>query len=80
MLLPVANKRFVDNIPKAIDEQLVLGIVGGLRYAIATGLGLDSQDAREGCAKLLAEPPRVAEKREVCCTSEAVIGGPARCL
>ncbi|KAF8504661.1 P-loop containing nucleoside triphosphate hydrolase protein [Russula emetica] len=60
----VAYKRFVDNVPKAIDEQLVLGIARGLQDALATGLGLDSHDAHERCAKLLAEPPRIAEKRE----------------
>ncbi|KAI0002260.1 hypothetical protein BJV74DRAFT_882338 [Russula compacta] len=60
----VAYKRFVDNVPKAIDRQLVLGIAKGLRYALATGLGVDSQDAHERCAKLLAEAPRIAEKRE----------------
>lgn len=64
MLLPVAYKRFIDNVPKAIDEQLVLGIARGLQDALATGLGLDSHDAHERCAKLLAEPPRIAEKRE----------------
>jgi hypothetical protein len=36
----------------------------GLQDALATGLGLDSHDAHERCAKLLAEPPRIAEKRE----------------
>ena len=35
-----------------------------MQDALATGLGLDSHDAHERCAKLLAEPPRIAEKRE----------------
>jgi hypothetical protein len=60
----VAYKRFVDNVPKAIDEQLVLGIARGLQDALATGLGYDSHHAHERYAKLLAEPPRMAEKRE----------------
>jgi hypothetical protein len=60
----VAYKRFVDNVPKAIDERLVLGVARGLQGALATGLGLDSLDAHERCAKLLAEPLRIAEKRE----------------
>jgi hypothetical protein len=60
----VAYKRFVDNVPKAIDERLVLGVARGLQGALATGLGLDSFDAHERCAKLLAEPLRIAEKRE----------------
>lgn len=60
----MAYKRFVDNVPKVIDEQFVLGIARGLQDALASGLGLDSHDAHERCAKWLAEPPRVAEKRE----------------
>lgn len=64
MLIPVAYKRFVDNVPKAIDRQLVLGIAKSLQDALATGLGVDSQDAHERCAKLFAEAPRIAEKRE----------------
>jgi Dynamin GTPase effector domain len=66
MLLPalVVHKQLVDNVPKAIDEQLVLGISRGLQDALATGFGLDSHDARERRVKLLAEPPRIAEKRE----------------
>lgn len=60
----MAYKRFADNVPKAIHEQLVLGAARGLQGALATGLGLDSIDAREKCAKLLAEPLRIAEKRE----------------
>lgn len=64
MLFPVAYKRFVDNVPKAIDEQLVLGAARGIQGALARGLWLDSIDAHERCAKLLAEPLRIAEKRE----------------
>ena len=60
----MAYKRFVDNVPKAIDELLVLGIAKGLRDALADGLGLDSPDAHERCARLIAESPRLAEKRE----------------
>lgn len=60
----MAYKRFADNVPKVIDEQLVLGIARGLQDALATGLGLDLHDAHERCSKWLAEPPRVAEKRE----------------
>ena len=62
--LPVAYKRFVDNVPKAIDELLVLGLAKGLQDALVNGLGLDSPDAHDRCARLLAESPRFAEKRE----------------
>jgi hypothetical protein len=64
MVFPVAYKRFVDNVPKAIDERLVLGPAKGLQDALAIGLGPDSIDAHERCAKLLAEPLRIAERRE----------------
>ena len=57
-------------------DRSVLGITRCLQDALAAGLRLDSHDAHERCAKLLAEPPRIAEEREACPTSEAaVIGG-----
>jgi hypothetical protein len=59
----VAYKRFVDNVPKVIDEQLVLGIAG-LQDALATGLELDPHDAHERCVKWLTERPHIADKRE----------------
>jgi Dynamin GTPase effector domain len=64
LLLPVAYKRFVDNVPKAIDEDLVLGVAKDLRDALVSGLGLDLPDAHERCARYLAEHPRIAEKRD----------------
>ena len=42
----------------------MLGTARGLQDALATGLGLDSHDAHERCAKWVAESPRIAEKRE----------------
>jgi hypothetical protein len=76
MILPVAYKRFVDNVPKAIDEQLVLGIARGLQDALATGLGLDSHDAHEKVCKVACRTAAYCrEEREACRTSEAVIGG-----
>ncbi|KAI0250045.1 P-loop containing nucleoside triphosphate hydrolase protein [Lactifluus subvellereus] len=60
----VAFKRFVDNIPKAIDELLVLGLAKGLQDALVNGLGLDSPDAHERCTRLLAESPHIAGRRE----------------
>jgi hypothetical protein len=60
----VAYKRFIDNVPKAVDEELVLGIAKGLQSALVSGLGLELPDAHERCAKYLAEHPRIAERRE----------------
>jgi Dynamin GTPase effector domain len=62
--LPVAYKRFVDNVPKTVDEQLVLGAAKGLQSALVSGLGLDSPDAHERCTRYLAEHPRTAVRRE----------------
>ena len=61
---PVAYKRFVDNVPKAIDEELVLGIVKGLHDVLMSELGIDSPDVHERCARYIAEHPRIAEKRD----------------
>jgi len=60
---PVAFRRFVDSIIKAIDKELVLGLSNGLHDALISGLKLDSPDAHETCARLVAENPNVAEKR-----------------
>jgi hypothetical protein len=64
LLLPVAYKRFIDNVPKAVDEELVLGVAKDLQKALMSGLGLDSPEAHERCASYLAEPPRIAERRK----------------
>jgi hypothetical protein len=60
----VSFKRFVDNTVKAIDEELVLGISSELQEALVSGLKLDSPDAQDTCAKLVAEQPHTAEKRK----------------
>jgi len=62
--LLVAFKRFVDNTIKAIDEELVLGLAKGLQDVLVSGLKLDSPDAHETCARLVAEAPLVAKRRK----------------
>jgi hypothetical protein len=62
--LLVSFKRFVDNIVKAIDKELVLGLSNGLQEALMNGLKLNSPDAHETCARLIAEQPHIAEKRK----------------
>lgn len=54
----------MDNTVKAIDKELVLGLSNGLQEALMSGLKLDSPDAHETCARLIAEHPHVAEKRK----------------
>ena len=49
---------------KCIDEELVLGLSNGLQDALVSGLKLDSPDAHETCARLVAENPLTAEKRK----------------
>jgi len=60
----VSFKRFVDNTVKAIDEELVLGLSNGLQDALMSGFKLDSPDAHDTCARLIAEQPHIAEKRK----------------
>lgn len=62
----MAYKRFVDNIPNAIDHELVLGLARdrGLETALLQGLGITGQDAFERCKEFLQEPPQVVAKRE----------------
>jgi len=60
----VAFKRFVDNVLKAIDEELVLGLAKGLQDVLVSGLKLDSPDAHETCARLVAEAPHIAGRRK----------------
>ena len=60
----MAYKRFVDNVPNAVDEELVRGAAKGLQRALMDGLGLDSPDAHERCTRYIAEHPRIAERRE----------------
>lgn len=62
----VAYKRFSDNVPMAIDYELVLGLDRdqALEKALRKGLGIGGQDALEQCAEFIREPRHVAERRE----------------
>ncbi|KAI0319264.1 P-loop containing nucleoside triphosphate hydrolase protein [Amylostereum chailletii] len=60
----VAYKRFVDNIPMTLDQELVRGVHVGLQAAILSGLGVDAVDNVERCRKLLREPAYIATKRD----------------
>ena len=64
--LAVAHKRFVDNVPGAIDYELVLGLDRGqaLEKALRAGLGIDSADAVAKCKDYIREPRHIAERRE----------------
>ncbi|KAG6329012.1 hypothetical protein ID866_10077, partial [Astraeus odoratus] len=60
----VAYKRFVDEVPNAIDTEAVRGLINGLDQALRDGLQLTGADARDRCATMLQEPPSIATKRQ----------------
>ncbi|KAI0364813.1 hypothetical protein BV20DRAFT_1029061 [Pilatotrama ljubarskyi] len=62
----IAYKRFCDNVPMAIDHELVLGLDRdqALEKALRTGLGIGSADAHARCKELIQEPRHVSDRRE----------------
>lgn len=62
----VAWKRFADNVPMAIDHELVLGLVRGrgLQSALLQGLGITGPQGVQRCREYLREPPDVVARRE----------------
>jgi hypothetical protein len=59
----VAYKRFVDNVPLAIDYELVRGVERGLLSALYTGLGVNSEDGTRISKELAQESSGVAHRR-----------------
>lgn len=64
-LLAVTYKYFINIIPRAIDHELVLGLVRdhALDKSLRTGLGINGDGARERCVQLLQEDERVSRRR-----------------
>lgn len=62
----VAFKRFVDNVPMAIDYELILGLDRGraLENALLKGLGIVGAEAHQKCKEYLQEAPSVVSRRE----------------
>ncbi|KAI0753564.1 P-loop containing nucleoside triphosphate hydrolase protein [Daedaleopsis nitida] len=62
----VAYKRFTDNIPMAVDFELVLGLDRGQAFekALRKGLGIGGEDSAARCAEYVKEPRHIAERRE----------------
>ena len=64
----VSHKRFLDNVPLAINHELIYGSVhpdrGGLHDALYKRLGIDGAGADAQCERLLQEPPNVQVARE----------------
>ena len=64
----VSHRRFLDNIPLAINHELIYGLVhpnrGRLQDVLYERLGLDGAGAEAECEKLLQEPPSIQVTRE----------------
>ncbi|KAF8216900.1 hypothetical protein K438DRAFT_2007645 [Mycena galopus ATCC 62051] len=60
----VAYKRIADNVPLAIDHELVRGVGRDLLPALYRGLGVNGSDGTRICREFAQESPSVAGKRE----------------
>ncbi|KAG5651890.1 hypothetical protein H0H81_007047 [Sphagnurus paluster] len=60
----VAYKRFADNVPLAIDHELVYGIERGVLQVLNGGLGINSIEGHRICKDLAQENPTIAGRRE----------------
>lgn len=60
----VAYKRFVDNIPLAVDRELVRGLEGGVLQTLNKSLGINGPDTQHICKELAQENPSIARRRE----------------
>ncbi|GJJ07916.1 hypothetical protein Clacol_002122 [Clathrus columnatus] len=60
----VSHKRFVDNVPLAVDHGLVRIEKRAIQEALCTGLKLSGPDAFERCAKFLAESTEISDLRK----------------
>jgi hypothetical protein len=64
IFLPVAYKRFADNVPLAIDHELVRGVERGILSIMNAGLGINGPDGLRICKELAQESPNVSNRRE----------------
>lgn len=60
----VAYKRFMDNIPLAIDRELIRGLERDLEQALYKGLGVSGPDGHRVCTELVQEHPSISVRRE----------------
>jgi hypothetical protein len=59
----VAYKRFVDNVPMAIDRTMVRGLKVGLESALFNGMEISGAGGHERCRLLLSEPEGIVARR-----------------
>lgn len=60
----VAYKRFADNVPLAIDHELVRGLKENILKILYTGLRIHGPEGMSICEELAQESPQVAGRRE----------------
>ncbi|KAJ7456122.1 hypothetical protein FB451DRAFT_1342231 [Mycena latifolia] len=60
----VVYKRIADNVPSAIDHELVRGVGRDMLPTLYSGLGINGSDGLRICRELAQESPSVAGKRE----------------
>ncbi len=60
----VAYKRYIDNVPLAIDYDLVQGLDRGLLVTLYERLGIHGAKGQEICKELAQESPQMADRRE----------------
>ncbi|KAJ7648288.1 P-loop containing nucleoside triphosphate hydrolase protein [Mycena polygramma] len=60
----VAYKRIADNVPRAIDHELVRGLGRNLLATLYSGLGINGPEGLRICRELAQESPSVAGRRE----------------
>lgn len=60
----VAYKRFSDNVPLAIDYELVRGVQRDVLKVLNSGLGIHGPDGHRICKEMVMESPHVADRRQ----------------
>ena len=59
----VAYKRFADNVPLAIDLELVQGAEQNILSTLYSNLGINGQVGARICKELAQESPQIADRR-----------------
>lgn len=59
----MAYKRFADNIPLALDLELVQGAEHNILGTLYSNLGINGQDGVRICKELAQESPQIADRR-----------------
>ena len=63
MIFLVAYKRFTDNVPLAIDHELVQGVARDLLRTLYSNLGINDEKGDRICQELAQESPQICHKR-----------------